>query len=145
VEEGAAKKAKTEMSGFVKAEGETLNANGDESVSGGAVSTGLAEALKALHEPCGDEEFVLVETKKEVDQTEVFHLEKVLHPQLHPAWLYFDKGYAEYVRADDVEVMLHNLGVFLSAKQVEQLVSWSSSVLALSSPSCLLLPARRLQ
>ncbi len=145
VEEGAAKKAKTEMSGFVKAEGETLNANGDESVSGGAVSTGLAEALKVLHEPCGDEEFVLVETKKEVDQTEVFHLEKVLHPQLHPAWLYFDKGYAEYVRADDVEVMLHNLGVFLSAKQVEQLVSWSSSVFAFSSPTCLLLPARRLQ
>jgi len=133
VEEGAAKRAKTEVSGFVKAEGETLNANGvtaeskDDGEAGGAVSTGLAAALKVLHEPCGDEEFVMVETKKEVDQTEVFHLEKVLHPQLHPAWLYFDKGYADYLRADDVEVMLHNLGVFLSAKQVEQLVSWSSS------------------
>lgn len=85
----------------------------------------------------------MVETKKEVDQTEVFHLEKVLHPQLHPAWLYFDKGYADYLRADDVEVMLHNLGVFLSAKQVEQLVSWSSSVTPPSAPSCHTLPACR--
>ena len=149
VEEGAAKRAKTEVSGFVKAEGETLNANGvtaeskDDGEAGGAVSTGLAAALKVLHEPCGDEEVVMVETKKEVDQTEVFHLEKVLHPQLHPAWLYFDKGYADYLRADDVEVMLHNLGVFLSAKQVEQLVSWSSSVTPPSAPSCHTLPACR--
>jgi hypothetical protein len=63
-----------------------------------------------------------------VDQQEVWHQEKVLHPELHPAWLYFDKGYADYVRADDVEVMLHNLGSFLSAKQVEGLVNWSSQV-----------------
>ena len=33
----------------------------------------------------------------------------------------------DFVRGDDVEVMLHNLGAFLSAKQVEGLVNWSSS------------------
>jgi len=59
----------------------------------------------------------------------VFHLEKVVDKELHPAWLYFDKGYADYVRADDVEVMLHNLGIGLSSKQVEALVNWSAAVI----------------
>ena len=59
----------------------------------------------------------------------MFHLEKVVDKELHPAWLYFDKGYADYVRADDVEVMLHNLGIGLSSKQVEALVNWSAAVI----------------
>jgi len=132
----SAKKAKSEVKGFVKAEGETLNGDkdkkeeekeGDAGAAAGSGTTGLAAALKVIQEPCGDEEFIMVDGKAAVDQEEVFHLEKVVDKELHPAWLYFDKGYADYVRADDVEVMLHNLGIGLSSKQVEALVNWSAS------------------
>jgi len=138
-DETAAKKAKSEVKGFVKAEGETLNGDkkdakkdaketGEaEAGAGGSAPTGLGAVLKVIQEACGDEEFIMVDGKATVDQEEVFHLEKVVNTELHPAWLYFDKGYADYVRADDVEVMLHNLGISLSAKQVEAFVNWSSS------------------
>ena len=138
--DGGEKRAKTEVTGFVKAE--TLNAEvkdeKTEAVTAADVKAWAADAAankgaapaetaKANQEPCGEEEFVLVQSKTEIDQQEVFHVEKVMHPELHPAWLFFDRGYADYVRAEDVEVMLHNLGTNLSLRQVEGLVGWSCS------------------
>jgi len=79
----SAKKAKSEVKGFVKAEGETLNGDkekkeeekeGDASDAAGAEgsgTTGLAAALKVIQEPCGDDEFVMVDGKAAVDQVKI--------------------------------------------------------------------------
>ncbi len=37
------------------------------------------------------------------------------------AFQYMDKGGSEYLRSDDAEMLLHNLGTFFSRKQVRPL------------------------
>jgi len=69
---------------------------------------------------CG-EDFVFV-SKEEADQEELFHSEEYEDQDFKNAWQYFDKGFADFMRGDDLEVIFHNLGHSLSSKQVESLV-----------------------
>lgn len=82
---------------------------GDE---GGADAGASLPAVDEL-----EKEYVTVD-KDEIEGEEQFHMEEVFDTTLRTAWQLFDRGNAQYIRSDDVEQMIHNIGHCLSRKQV---------------------------
>lgn len=115
---------------------------------------GQAKKTKTAEEEwVGGEEFAMV-AREEATAEEMFHQEEVrridwaalagleivssrssemdllqiVDHATRAAWQFVDKGGSEYLRVDDAEMLLHNLGARMTRKQVEDLVDSVSVV-----------------
>lgn len=140
-EEATMREAALDLAAGLKRKAEAADREGGKKVKteeegGDAGGADAGASLPGVDEL--EKEYVTVQ-KDEIEGEEQFHMEEVFDTTLRTAWQLFDRGNAQYIRSDDVEQIIHNIGQCLSRKQVSSTCVLSSRILI-----CLIVPLIRL-